>query len=250
MRLTTALALAAALTTAIVAAGTAGAATTPSVVKVTALASGLKYNTKVLHAHPGKIKLVFTNQSMLQHNVRIESGETELGGTKKITQGADRRLRDAQEGDVQLLLLGAGSRGRRHARHADRLVETASPAERRPTLLPSRRRVGRLFTSRRCALHVVRPSLGLDAVAVGDPRADRPPAAARGAGARAARRARAARPRRRPPSPDAAVGASRRRWPAPSSPSEVGCSSSAAPRRRSAATPATSSGSTSAWASC
>ena len=87
LRRTAALALAAALTTAIVAAGTAGAATTTSVVKLTALASGLKYNTKVLHAHPGKIKIVFTNQSPLQHNVRIESGETELGGTKKITKG-------------------------------------------------------------------------------------------------------------------------------------------------------------------
>ena len=86
MRLTAALALAGALTTAVVAAGPAGAASTPSVVKVTALASGLTYNTKVLRAHPGKIKLIFTNQSPLQHNVRIESGENELGGTKKITK--------------------------------------------------------------------------------------------------------------------------------------------------------------------
>ena len=87
VRLTATLPLAAALTTAIFIAGPAGAATTPSVIKVTAVASGLKYNTKVLRAHPGKIKLIFTNQSMLQHNVRIESGETELGGTKKITKG-------------------------------------------------------------------------------------------------------------------------------------------------------------------
>ena len=85
MRLTAALALAA-VTMAVVV-GTAGATTPTSVVKVTALASGLKYNTTVLRAHPGKIKLVFTNQSMLQHNVRIESGENELGGTKKITKG-------------------------------------------------------------------------------------------------------------------------------------------------------------------
>lgn len=87
MRLTGTLALAAALTTAVVAAGTAGAATTTNTVKVTAVASGLKYNTKVLRAHPGRIKIVFTNQSTLHHNVRIESGETELGGTKKITKG-------------------------------------------------------------------------------------------------------------------------------------------------------------------
>ena len=59
----------------------------PSVVKISALASGLKYNAKVLRAHPGKIKIVFKNLSMLQHNVRIESGENELGGTKKIYKG-------------------------------------------------------------------------------------------------------------------------------------------------------------------
>jgi plastocyanin len=72
--------------TAVVVAGPASShpTTQPSVVKVSALASGLKYNTKVLRAHPGKIKLVFTNQSTLQHNVRIESGENELGGTKTI----------------------------------------------------------------------------------------------------------------------------------------------------------------------
>ena len=90
MRRTVVLALVLGTATAVAVAGPAGArpATTPSVVRVSALASGLKYNTKVLRAHPGKIKLVFTNQSMLQHNVRIESGETELGGTKKITKGA------------------------------------------------------------------------------------------------------------------------------------------------------------------
>ena len=87
MKRTATLALAAALTTAVVVAGPAGAASTTSVVKVTALASGLEYNTKVLRAHPGKIKLIFTNQSGLQHDVRIESGETELGGTKKISKG-------------------------------------------------------------------------------------------------------------------------------------------------------------------
>jgi uncharacterized cupredoxin-like copper-binding protein len=82
------IAVVAAIAAAIMVAGPAGAGTTAtSVVKVSALASGLKYNTTVLHAHPGKIKLVFTNQSMLQHNVRIESGEHELGGTKKITKG-------------------------------------------------------------------------------------------------------------------------------------------------------------------
>jgi plastocyanin len=86
MRLTVVLALVIATAAAVVAAGPASArsSTTPSVVKVSAPASGLKYNTKVLHAHPGKIKLVFTNHATLKHNVRIESGETELGGTKTI----------------------------------------------------------------------------------------------------------------------------------------------------------------------
>ena len=83
------LALAAAIATAVVVVGPAAASpASPSIVKVSALATGLKYNTKVLRAKAGKIKLVFTNQSMLQHNVRIESGETELGGTKKITKGS------------------------------------------------------------------------------------------------------------------------------------------------------------------
>jgi plastocyanin len=46
-----------------------------------------QYNTKVLRSHPGKIKLVFTNLSTIRHNVRIESGENELGGTKTIGKG-------------------------------------------------------------------------------------------------------------------------------------------------------------------
>jgi plastocyanin len=77
---------AAALTVAVPAA--ALASSTPTVVTVSAPATGLKYNTKVLRAHPGKIKLVFTNHAMLNHNVRIESGETELGGTKTIGKGS------------------------------------------------------------------------------------------------------------------------------------------------------------------
>ena len=86
MRLTAALVLITATATAVVVAGPASArpTTPPNTVKVSALASGLKYNTKLLRAHPGKIKLVFTNMSTLKHNVRIESGESELGGTKTI----------------------------------------------------------------------------------------------------------------------------------------------------------------------
>jgi len=82
------LVLVAAIATAVVIAGPAAASpSTTSVVKLTALSQGLMYNTKVLHAKAGKIKIVFTNQSMLQHNVRIENGERELGGTKKIGKG-------------------------------------------------------------------------------------------------------------------------------------------------------------------
>lgn len=65
----------------------ASSATTPSVVKISALASGLKYNKTILRAHPGKVKIVFANSSTVQHNVRIESGEHELGGTKTIGKG-------------------------------------------------------------------------------------------------------------------------------------------------------------------
>ena len=90
MRRTTALALVVATATAVVVAGPASSnpTTQPTLVKVSAPASGLKYNTKVLRAHPGKIKLVFTNHATLQHNVRIESGEHELGGTKTIGKGS------------------------------------------------------------------------------------------------------------------------------------------------------------------
>jgi plastocyanin len=89
MRTTPVLALAIATATAVIVAGPAGArlSATPTVVNVSAPVSGLKYNTKVLRAHPGKIKLVFTNHATLKHDVRIESGENELGGTKTIGKG-------------------------------------------------------------------------------------------------------------------------------------------------------------------
>ena len=89
MRHTIGLSVMAAIAAALLVAGPAVAkpVATPSVVKVTALASGLQYNTKVLRSHPGKIALVFTNLSTTKHNVRIESGENELGGTKTIGKG-------------------------------------------------------------------------------------------------------------------------------------------------------------------
>jgi plastocyanin len=88
VRLSAALPILAAIVTGAVIAGPAAAQpASTSIVKVSALASGLKYNTAVLHAKAGKIEILFTNKSTIQHNVRIESGETELGGTKKITKG-------------------------------------------------------------------------------------------------------------------------------------------------------------------
>ncbi len=84
--------LAAVLTAFVVAAaaGPAGAARhgSPSVVKVTALASGLRFDRTTLHARQGKVRIVFTNRSSVSHNVRVESGERELGGTKTIGKGA------------------------------------------------------------------------------------------------------------------------------------------------------------------
>ena len=74
----------------LVGSGTGSAASTApatSAVRISALASGLQFNTKVLRAHPGKVKIVFTNLSMLRHNVRIKSGTKKLGGTKTIGKG-------------------------------------------------------------------------------------------------------------------------------------------------------------------
>ena len=86
MRITAVLAVV--IATAVVVVGPASARSkAPAVVKVSALASGLKFNRTTLHAHPGKIKLVFTNLSTIDHNVRIESGENELGGTRTIAKG-------------------------------------------------------------------------------------------------------------------------------------------------------------------
>ena len=74
----------------LVGSGTAPAASSApaaSVVKVSALASGLRFKSKLLRAHPGKVTIVFTSLSVLQHNVRIKSGSKRLGGTKTIGKG-------------------------------------------------------------------------------------------------------------------------------------------------------------------
>jgi uncharacterized cupredoxin-like copper-binding protein len=57
------------------------------VVDVAASKNGLRYTTKTLHAKAGRIELVFRNPSMLRHNVRLEQGEKEFGGTKTIARG-------------------------------------------------------------------------------------------------------------------------------------------------------------------
>src|SRR4051812_12524416 len=61
------------------------AASRPAVLHVTAAVSGLRYTHTKLTARAGRIQIVFANPSQLPHNVRIEQGETELGGTKTVT---------------------------------------------------------------------------------------------------------------------------------------------------------------------
>ena len=70
----------------------AAAAPAGHTVRISAQPSGLAYNTKVVRATAGRIKIVFTNLSSLHHNVRIELGEHELGGTKTIGHGTTTAL--------------------------------------------------------------------------------------------------------------------------------------------------------------
>ena len=62
-------------------------ATTGSLVHIAALSSGLRYDVKTVHAHAGVVTLEFTNRSQIRHNVRLEIGEKEYGGTKTIAHG-------------------------------------------------------------------------------------------------------------------------------------------------------------------
>ena len=62
-----------------------GATRTLSVVHLSAPVSGLRYDQKTVHAHPGRIKIIFLNRSSLKHNVNIESGEHEFGKSKTIS---------------------------------------------------------------------------------------------------------------------------------------------------------------------
>jgi plastocyanin len=65
----------------------AAVAAPANAVRIAAVSSGLRYDTKTLRARAGRITIVFTNRSTLHHNVRIELGENELGGTKTIGHG-------------------------------------------------------------------------------------------------------------------------------------------------------------------
>ncbi len=60
---------------------------TGNLVRISAIASGLKYNVKSVHAKAGAVTIQFTNLSQLRHNVRLEIGEKEYGGTKTIGHG-------------------------------------------------------------------------------------------------------------------------------------------------------------------
>jgi plastocyanin len=73
-----------------VAAPLALAAPNSNVVRISALASGLKYNTKTLKARAGAVTIRFTNLSQIRHNVRLEIGEKEFGGTRTIARGTTR----------------------------------------------------------------------------------------------------------------------------------------------------------------
>lgn len=57
-----------------------------SIVHITAPVSGLRYDQKLVRAHPGKIKIVFLNRSALKHNVNVELGEREFGKTATVTR--------------------------------------------------------------------------------------------------------------------------------------------------------------------
>lgn len=62
-------------------------ATTTTTVHLSAPVSGLRYNQKVVHAHTGRIKIVFLNHSALKHNVNVEKGEHELGHSATVSRG-------------------------------------------------------------------------------------------------------------------------------------------------------------------
>lgn len=55
--------------------------------KVTALASGLKFDMRGLKAKAGKITIVLTNRSSLKHDLVVETGEKILAKTPMLAMG-------------------------------------------------------------------------------------------------------------------------------------------------------------------
>jgi plastocyanin len=70
-------------------AGGGGSQASVQVLKLTANPGGaLSYNTTTLHAKPGKVKIEFTNEAPLSHDVTVQSGEgSTLGATPIFTGG-------------------------------------------------------------------------------------------------------------------------------------------------------------------
>lgn len=58
-----------------------------SVVHLSAPVSGLRFDQTTVHAHAGKVEIIFVNHSTIKHNVNIESGEHELGHTRTVGRG-------------------------------------------------------------------------------------------------------------------------------------------------------------------
>ena len=48
----------------------------------------LKFTQDQLSANAGKVKVAFTNDSSVPHDVTIQKGSTKLGGTKVVTNGS------------------------------------------------------------------------------------------------------------------------------------------------------------------
>jgi uncharacterized cupredoxin-like copper-binding protein len=69
-------------------AGATPARPAANTVTISASKTGLMYMQKTVRAKAGRITLVFRNPSMLRHDVRLEIGEKEYGGTKKIAHGS------------------------------------------------------------------------------------------------------------------------------------------------------------------
>ena len=65
---------------------TSAAGGVASVLRIAAAPNGLRYTRTHFTARAGRIRILFSNPSSLPHNVRIEQGETELGGTRTVSR--------------------------------------------------------------------------------------------------------------------------------------------------------------------